>query len=320
MSDVPSFPPLLVATGGGGCAAEGCRIPSAAIGADEVDSARRFGGLDRLYGAGAFDALSRLHVVVAGIGGVGTWCVEALARSGVGALTLVDLDHIAESNVNRQVHALTSTLGQSKVLAMEARIRDIDPLCCVRCVDDFVDPGNLADILVTPPAPPALRSVLVDCTDQASAKIAMILHARALGWPLLVCGGAGGKTDPLALRAGDLADAVNDALLGRIRQELRKRHGYPKGGAAGGKPHHRPPRMGISCLWFDQPVVLPAAWTHEAAVPGLGGAPAATPAVAAPSGPQGLSCAGYGSVVTVTATMGMAAADWAIRKGLSTAS
>lgn len=319
MSDVPSFPPLLFETGDGGCPEEGCRIPLTAA-ADEVDVARRFGGLDRLYGDGAFGAISRLHVVVAGIGGVGTWCVEALARSGVGALTLVDLDHIAESNVNRQIHALTSTLGQSKVLAMEARVRDIDPLCRVHCVDDFVEPGNLARILVTPPAPPAWHSVLVDCTDQASAKIAMILHARELGWPLLVCGGAGGKTNPLALRAGDLADAVNDALLGRIRQELRKQHGYPKGGAAGGKPHRRAPRMEVSCLWFDQPVVLPAAWTHEDTVPGLSGTTAATSAVAMPPGPQGLSCAGYGSVVTVTATMGMAAADWAIRKGLSTAS
>lgn len=295
-----------------------------------MDAARRFGGLDRLYGDGAFDALSRLHVVVAGIGGVGTWCVEALARSGVGALTLVDLDHIAESNINRQIHALTSTLGQAKVVAMAARVRDINPLCEVRCVDDFVDSGNLVGILVAPaplpvasPRPPgvagapsAWRNVLVDCTDQVVAKIAMTLHARALGWPLLVCGGAGGKTDPLALRAGDLADAANDALLGRIRQELRKRHGYPKGGAAGGKPHRRVPRMGVSCLWFDQPVVLPAAWTRTATAPGSGGTLAAAPAIAALPGPQGLSCAGYGSVVTVTATMGMAAADWAIRKGL----
>lgn len=314
MSDVPSFPSLLVAAGGT-CTDEGCRISSAATGSGEVDAARRFGGLDRLYGDGAFGALSRLHVVVAGIGGVGTWCVEALARSGVGALTLVDLDHIAESNINRQVHALTSTLGQSKVLAMEARVRDINPLCRVRCVDDFVESGNLAGILVAP-ASAAWRSVLVDCTDQVAAKTAMILHARKLGWPLLVCGGAGGKTDPLALRAGDLADAANDALLGRIRQELRKHHGYPKGGAAGGKPHRRAPRMGISCLWFDQPVVLPAAWTRADTATASGSPVVAAPAAPTPSGPQGLSCAGYGSVVTITATMGMAAADWAIREGL----
>jgi len=324
MSNASSFPSLLVAPDGGACTEEGCRIPSGGVTSTTgADTGRRFGGLDRLYGEGACDALSRLHVVVAGIGGVGTWCVEALARSGVGALTLVDLDHIAESNVNRQVHALTSTLGQSKVLAMAARVRDINPLCQVRCVDDFAEPGNLDAILVAP-SPSTWRNLLVDCTDQVVAKTAMILRARELGWPLLVCGGAGGKTDPMALRAGDLADAANDALLGRVRQELRKRHGYPKGGAAGGKPHRRPPRMGISCLWFDQSVVLPAAWTRNAtaalaAVPGAtlsGGVPGSPVA----SGPQGLSCAGYGSVVTITATMGMAAADWAIHRGLPTAS
>uniref|UniRef100_UPI003342861C tRNA threonylcarbamoyladenosine dehydratase n=1 Tax=Castellaniella defragrans TaxID=75697 RepID=UPI003342861C len=264
-----------------------------------IDPARRFGGIDRLYGAGALEALAGLRVVVAGIGGVGTWCVEALARSGVGALTLVDLDHIAESNINRQAHALDSTLGCSKIEAMAGRVRDINPACAVHLVDDFIDADNVAAILSAGPGP----GVLVDCTDQVPAKVAMILAARAAGWPLIVCGGAGGKTDPLALRAGDLSLAVHDALLGRVRQVLRQRHGYPKGGAAGGKASRRPARMGVDCLWFEQPVVLPEAWR------------------AAPEGasPQGLSCAGYGSIVTVTATMGLAAADRALRQGLALA-
>ncbi|CAM5206126.1 tRNA A37 threonylcarbamoyladenosine dehydratase OS=Castellaniella defragrans OX=75697 GN=HNR28_001279 PE=4 SV=1 [Castellaniella defragrans] len=376
MSDIPSLSPLYVTDAAQACTEAGCRIPGERVSAaqasaasvdllrvapapgapvpgapipsasmepaPEMDAARRFGGLDRLYGDGASTALSHLHVVVAGIGGVGTWCVEALARSGVGALTLVDLDHIAESNVNRQVHAMSSTLGQSKVLAMAARVRDINPACRVRCVDDFVEAGNLPDILVGPQSWQldeglAWTNVLVDCTDQVAAKIAMILQARERGWPLLVCGGAGGKTDPMALRSGDLSAAAHDALLGRIRQELRKHHGYPKGGAAGGKPHRRVPRMGVSSLWFDQPVVLPAAWTRgdssagagmeagEAsiadagarvggeAIPGVGARSFTVPATAAP---QGLSCAGYGSAVTVTATMGMAAAHWAIAQGL----
>lgn len=265
---------------------------------DQADLARRFGGLDRLYGEGAWRALNALHVVVAGIGGVGTWCVEALARSGVGRLTLVDLDHIAESNINRQVHALSSTLGQAKVLAMAQRVGDINPHCSVQPVDDFVDADNIGRLLAGPPG------VLLDCTDQVPAKIAMILQARAQGWPVLVCGGAGGKTDPLALRAGDLALAAHDALLGRVRQVLRQRHGYPKGGAAGGKAHRRVPRMGVPCLWFDQPVRLPAVCAADAAE---------SPGAA----PQGLSCAGYGSAVTITATMGLAAADWALRQGLN---
>ena len=271
----------------------------------EADAVRRFGGLDRLYGDGARETLAGLRVVVAGIGGVGAWCAEALARSGVGALTLVDLDHVAESNINRQVHALGSTLGQAKITAMADRIRDINPGCRVECVDDFIGPDNVEAILSGP------AGVLLDCTDQVVAKIAMILHARAAGWPVLVCGGAGGKTDPLALRAGDLSGVTHDALLGRVRQELRQRHGYPKGGAAGGKPRRRVPRMGVHCLWFDQTVVLPSAWTRPAAPDGA--SPAGTPAAA----PQGLSCAGYGSAVAITATMGMAAADWAIRHGLA---
>ncbi|MGB6009052.1 tRNA threonylcarbamoyladenosine dehydratase [Castellaniella sp.] len=271
-----------------------------------ADLLRRFGGLDRLYGDGAWRRLSALHVVVAGIGGVGTWCVEALARSGVGALTLVDMDHVAESNVNRQAHALGSTLGMAKIRAMGDRVRDIHPGCRVVEIDDFVSADNLGAILSAGPA-----GILLDCTDQVPAKIAMILQARAQGWPLLVCGGAGGKTDPLALRAGDLSASTHDALLGRIRQELRQRHGYPKGGAAGGKPRRRVPSMKVPCLWFDQPVVLPSAWTQPSAAcaaPDAGG-----PAPA----PQGLSCAGYGSVVTVTASMGLAAAHWALQQGLA---
>lgn len=321
------IPPLVVIEATGPvCTDAGCRVPGDGF-VDAVDVARRFGGVDRLYGAGAHQALSALHVVVAGVGGVGTWCAEALARSGVGALTLVDLDHIAESNINRQVHALGSTLGQSKVRAMAARVRDINPLCRVRCVDDFADADNLAQILVPPeqPAQAVLvaadtdtpvsaaapwRSVLVDCTDQVTAKVAMILQARAGGWPVLTCGGAGGKTDPLALRRGDLSASTHDALLARVRQTLRKRHGYPKAAAAGGKPRGRVPRMAVPCLWLDQPVILPAAWRHA----GRAAGPAPVQA-----GPQGLSCAGYGSIVTVTASMGLAAADWAIRQGVGAA-
>lgn len=255
-----------------------------------VDRERRFGGLDRLYGPDTVQALAGAHVVVAGLGGVGTWCAEALARSGVGALTLADLDHIAESNINRQVHALDSTLGQSKVQAMAARIGDINPQCRIRCIDDFVDAENVEQLFDDG------MGVLVDCTDQVAAKVAMVLAARAHGWPVIVCGGAGGKTDPLALRMGDLSVAVHDALLGRVRQVLRKQHGYPKGGAQGGKAHRRVPRMGVQCLWFDQPVILPEQWF----------------AAAEPTAPQGLSCAGYGSMVTVTASMGMGAAHLAL--------
>ncbi|HLU00322.1 MAG TPA: tRNA threonylcarbamoyladenosine dehydratase [Burkholderiaceae bacterium] len=259
-----------------------------------VDAERRFGGLDRLYGAGAANRLAQGHVVVAGIGGVGSWCAEALARCGVGRITLIDLDHVAESNINRQIHALGSTLGQSKVVAMMQRIKDINPACDVICVDDFVAPENVRDIV------PAHADMVLDCTDQAAAKVALILEARQRSQALLVCGGAGGKTNPLALRSGDLSQAVNDALLSRLRNTLRRQHGFPRGGEPGGKVRKRVPRMGVRVLWFDQPAILPEAWTQARAES------------EATSAPQGLSCAGYGSAVMVTASMGLSAADEAV--------
>ena len=256
------------------------------------DAERRFGGLDRLYGAGSATRLRDGHVVVAGIGGVGSWCAEALARCGVGRLTLIDLDHVAESNVNRQIHALGSTVGQSKVLAMARRIADINPACTVHEVDDFVSPENVGEVV------PPDADVIIDCTDQAPAKIALILEARRRRQALLVCGGAGGKTRPLALRSGDLSQAANDALLSKLRNTLRRQHGFPRAADSAGKVRKRVPRMGVRVLWFDQPAILPAAWAAPDATPG------------APL--QGLSCAGYGSVVMVTASMGLAAADEAV--------
>ncbi|WP_019936608.1 ThiF family adenylyltransferase [Bordetella sp. FB-8] len=261
----------------------------------EIDADRRFGGLARLYGPQAPERLRAARVAVAGLGGVGSWTAEALARCGVGALTLVDLDHIAESNVNRQIHALTPTLGQSKIEAMARRVRDINPDCVVTRVDDFVEPGNVAEVFSGD------LDVIVDCTDQAAAKIAMILHARERGLPLVLCGGAGGKTDPLALRAGDLSEAVNDALLAKLRNTLRREHGFARGADSNGKALKRVPKMGVRALWFDQQAILPDAWAQA-------------DAAARQGAPQGLSCAGYGSVVTVTAAMGMAAANEALRR------
>lgn len=268
---------------------------------EPADLDRRFGALSRLYGPEAPSRIRNAHVAVAGLGGVGSWTVEALARCGVGALTLIDLDHIAESNVNRQIHALSSTLGQSKVDAMAERVLAINPECRITRVDDFVSPENVGEVL------PGPYTVIIDCTDQAAAKIAMILHARALGVPMLLCGGAGGKTDPLALRAGDLSGAVNDALLSKLRNKLRREHGFPRASDKNGKALKRVPKMGVHALWFDQPAILPDAWTKPREGEDDMGASGLNLA------PQGLSCAGYGSVVTVTAAMGMAAANEALR-------
>lgn len=258
---------------------------------------RRFGGLNRLYGPTAVAALQQSHVIVVGIGGVGSWVAEALARSGVGSLTLVDLDHVAESNVNRQVHALNDTLGQSKVEAMSERIAGINPECRVKCVDDFLTPENVSSVLHEKAA------VVIDCTDQVAAKIAMVLHARSHRQPLLVCGGAGGKTDLLSLRVGDLSEATHDALLARMRNLLRKSHGFSRPLTSDGKLKKRIPKMGVNVIWLDQPTILPSAWQNLKITEDLESATAL----------QGLSCAGYGSSVTVTASMGFAAAAQAIK-------
>lgn len=271
---------------------------------DFVDMDRRFGGIERLYGPQAFHVLRQSHVLVAGIGGVGSWCAEALARSGAGRLTLVDMDHVAESNINRQLHALTSTLGQAKVNAMADRIREINPHCRLGLVEDFVLPENVAELLAQD------VDVVIDCTDQASAKIAMILEARRRKQALIVCGGAGGKTNSLSLKVGDIAHTTNDALLAKLRNTLRRLHGFPKAATQAGKIRRQAPRMGVRCLWFDQPAILPQQWLAPQPVE-LGGV-----------GLQGLSCAGYGSLVTVTASMGMAAANdaihWLLNKRFAT--
>lgn len=256
---------------------------------------RRFGGLERLYGPQSTAYFADKHVMVAGIGGVGSWCVEALARTGLGRLTLIDLDHVAESNVNRQLPALSSTLGKAKCVAMAERIADINPECKVDIIDDFIGPDNVASCLASKP------DVLIDCTDQVLAKIAMIVHAKSLTIKTIVCGAAGGKTDALALRHGDLSLSTNDALLARLRQQLRKHHGYARPSVKGKK--RRVPKMGVSCLWVDQVALLPAEWS--------------SPAEELLTAPQGLSCAGYGSAVTVTAPMGFAAAQLAITHLLS---
>lgn len=252
---------------------------------------RRFGGLNRLFGEGSVTKLQDIHMMVAGIGGVGSWCVEALARSGIGQITLIDMDHISESNINRQLPALSSTLGQSKIEAMRQRIADINPFCRVHLIDDFIGPDNVETLLETRP------HVLIDCTDQSEAKIAMILAAKKAKIKLYVCGAAGGKHNPLALKRGDLSQSTHDAMLAKLRARLRKMHGFarPKADRLK-KASARIPKMGVEVFWLEEPAIMPNAWQTQDIN----------------HVPQGLSCAGYGSSVTVTAPMGFAVAQAAI--------
>ncbi len=249
---------------------------------ESADLQRRFASVDRAYGKAVSEHLAKAHVAVVGLGGVGSWAAEALARSGLGELTLIDLDHVAESNVNRQVHALTDTLGQAKVQAMAHRIAQINPGCFIHPIDEFVDSQNVEQLL------PLAADVVLDCTDQLSAKVAMVLLARQRSQRLLVCGAAGGKTDGLSLRSGDLRDSTHDALLARLRSTLRKNHGFSPALATRSRP------LGVRVLWFDQPAHQPIRTGSQA------------------SGSMPLACAGYGSLVTVTAAMGLGAAAYAL--------
>jgi tRNA A37 threonylcarbamoyladenosine dehydratase len=238
------------------------------------DSARRFGGLQRLYGVAGASRIRQAHVVVVGIGGVGSWTAEALARSGVARLTLVDMDHIAESNINRQIHALSNTTGQSKVLAMQERIALIHPQCQVDAVDDFVTPENWPALLACKP------DALVDACDQVKAKVSLAQWALDVGVGFITVGAAGGKRLAHKVDVDDLSRITHDPLLAQLRYRLRKHHGAAKGGKS----------IGIQGVFSREAVAPPDA---SCAIDGDGS----------------LNCHGYGSVVSVTATFGMCAAS-----------
>lgn len=241
-----------------------------------IDPARRFGGIARLYGDEGLARLMAAHVCVIGIGGVGSWAAEALARSGVGRLTLIDLDHVAESNLNRQAHALESTLGQAKVQAMAERIADINPQAQVVAVEDFITPENIASLL---PAP--LDGVL-DAMDNPRAKAALVVHCRGCGLRLITAGAAGGQTDPTRIRVDDLTRAEQDPLLAKIRSRLRQEYGFPR---------DLKKKFGVEAVYSTEPVRYPEA------------------VCGADAGPLGLSCAGFGSSMAVTAGFGLAGAS-----------
>ena len=238
---------------------------------------RRFGGLERLYGMAGAARIRAAHVAVVGVGGVGSWAAEALARSGVGCITLIDLDHVAESNINRQVHALENTLGQAKVQAMRERIALINPHCHVQCIEDFVEPANWPAIL-----PPAVDAV-IDACDQMPAKVAMAEWSRTTGNLLIAVGAAGGKKHAHKVDIADLSLVTHDPLLAQLRYRLRKHHGAPREGK----------KIKVACVFSCEAVAPPDA---SCALEGDGT----------------LNCQGYGSSVAVTATFGQCAAGWVI--------
>ena len=248
----------------------------------DADLERRFGSLARLYGSAGAQRIRQAHVVVVGLGGVGSWAAEALARSGVARLSLIDLDHVAESNINRQVHALDNTVGKAKVQAMRERIQHINPACQVDCVEEFVDASNWPVISGLAQAFDRGQTAVIDACDQVRAKTAMAAWALKHKALFITVGAAGGKRLAHKVDIDDLAAVTHDPLLAQLRYRLRKEHGAA-----------RDKKMNLACVFSREAVLQP---DINAQTDGS------------------LNCHGYGSMVSVTSTFGMCAAGWVIGK------
>ncbi|MGX4643358.1 tRNA cyclic N6-threonylcarbamoyladenosine(37) synthase TcdA [Massilia sp. SYSU DXS3249] len=256
---------------------------------EEIDFGRRFGGIARLYGERALERFRTAHVCVIGVGGVGSWIVEALARSAIGHLTLIDLDNVAESNINRQIQALTSTIGQPKIEALRDRIAQINPFCKVTLVEDFIDPDNLVQMIEGKGF-----DYVVDAIDSVKAKAALIAYCRDKALPLVVIGGAGGQLDPTKIEVRDLARTEQEPLLKKVRKLLRAQYGFSRGEK---QKYH------IDAVFSMEPLRYP----EEGDACEIG------------SSVTGLNCAGFGSSMVVTASFGMIAAGHLLRKMAETA-
>ncbi len=250
----------------------------------------RFAASARVYGADALARFADMKVLVIGIGGVGSWAAEALARNGIGQLTLIDNDDIAESNINRQIHALTGTLGQQKVTVMAERIRQINPTCQCTAIDDLLVSNNLRKYLLND------YDYVIDAIDSIRFKADIIYYCKRNRIPVVTTGGAGGITDPLTIAVKDLTLTHNDPLAAKVRHRLRAHYGWSR---------NPKKRFGVECVYSTQQPVYPRAdgsVGHEK--PGMAGVT--------------LDCnSGYGSSVVATATFGFAAASRVINKTLA---
>lgn len=239
---------------------------------------RRFRGTQTLYGAPAIDTFAAAHIYVIGVGGVGSWAAEALARTAVGTITLIDLDVLVASNVNRQLPALDSTFGQSKIAAMASRMREINPKVTLNLVDDFLTVDNVETLLPSrqqakDAAAQGKSIVILDCVDDMNAKLAIALHCRFNKLKLVCAGGAGGKIDPTQIKVSDLRESYQDPLLAKLRNKLR----HEKGINSALKE-----KFGIKCVYSTEP-----------------------PRVDKSCQTGGLHCGGYGSAVVVTSVVAM---------------
>lgn len=237
---------------------------------------RRFGGIIRLYGEQAFSKFQAAHVCVIGLGGVGSWAVEALARSGIGQLTLIDLDNIAESNINRQIHALTPNLGREKVNVLAERIHAINPYCRVHTIEDFVDINNFTTLFANP------FDFVIDAIDQVRIKTLLAHHFIQHQQPFVVSGSAGGQICTHLIQTADLSRVTHDPMLAKMRYTLRRHYGFSRNATK---------KMNIPCVFSTENITTPKIDSH------------------CDTTLQGLSCSGYGSSMIVTASFGLHCAE-----------
>ncbi|MFZ6691642.1 tRNA threonylcarbamoyladenosine dehydratase [Undibacterium sp. SXout20W] len=273
----------------------------------DIDFERRFGGIARLYGAAGLENFKNAHVCVIGVGGVGSWVVEALARSAIGHITMIDLDNVAESNINRQIQANSDTLGKAKVTALSERIALINPFCQVTEIEDFVTPDNLEALFAQ-----TKFDYIVDAIDNVKAKTALIAYCREHAMPLITIGAAGGQTDPAKIEIRDLSRTEQEPLLALVRKRLRQNHGFPRGAKS---------KFGIDAVFSMEALTMPE--TAEVCVVNLADAGGAatdldvlnvTKTTTNASGVTGLNCAGFGSSIVVTASFGLMAAAHVLRR------
>ncbi|MFC5049813.1 ThiF family adenylyltransferase [Rubritalea spongiae] len=256
----------------------------------------RFGGIARLYGVDALEKFTNAHVAVVGIGGVGSWTVEALARSGVGQITLLDLDEICVTNINRQLHAMDGNIGQQKTDAMEARIKAINPDCEINNTHGFYSERS-ADVFFDNDF-----NVVVDAIDRVKEKTHLLAECNKRQLPVICCGGAGGLRDPSKIQIDDLTRVTNDALLAQVRTKLRSQYGFPKGDS---KKKNKPKKFGIEAIFS----------TEQAMYPQCDGSVSTEKPKDADGRDMRLNCAsGYGSITHMTATVGLFAAERALAK------
>ncbi len=244
---------------------------------NSLDLKRRFGGVIRLYGLQKFEIFQSSHICIIGIGGVGSWVAESMARNGVGKITLIDMDHISESNINRQIHALDSSIGQSKVDAMKARILDINPECEINCHDLFIEESNIADLISK------RFDFIIDAIDQTKIKISLAEYCLENSIPFIMTGGAGGKVNPQLIKLDELAKTFGDPLLTKIRQYFNKKNKLTKR------------KIQIPTIFSSEPAIKPEKTELNIS-------------------PVGLSCAGYGSSVNVTATFAFMTSSYVLSR------